>query len=81
MRISYIDFLKAIVIYLVVLGHIIQNYASNLWTIYDLILSFHMPLFALLSGLFFSCSQKASAFMLSKIKGLVLPFVGEDFTS
>lgn len=81
MRISYIDFLKAIAIYLVVLGHIIQNYASNLWTIYDLILSFHMPLFALLSGLFFSCRKKASAFMLSKIKGLVLPLFTWAFLS
>lgn len=49
-RISYIDQLKGIAIFLVVLGHVIEHNAGRdnfLWT---LIYSFHMPLFMFVSG-------------------------------
>lgn len=47
-----IDILKCIAIYLVVLGHSIQNCDVNFMrnTLFEFIYSFHMPLFAFISG-------------------------------
>lgn len=59
-RIVFLDVLKAIAIFLVVWGHSMQNFTTDkLYWEYDaciqVIYSFHMPLFMMISG-FFSAS-------------------------
>ena len=61
-RIDWIDFLKAFAIFLVVWGHIIQSNFPNLNTTNGFILAFHMPLFAILSGLFFNADSGGGKF-------------------
>lgn len=65
-RIFYIDAMKAVLMFLVVWGHVIQYTNVNEGLDNDIaafIYSFHMPLFMMLSGMFFykqlkySCSQ------------------------
>lgn len=55
-RIQYIDALKVLAIFVVVWGHLIYHFGKcplNEW-IHQFIYSFHMPLFAFLSGYFLS---------------------------
>lgn len=51
-RLLYIDRLKGFTIYLVVIGHLIQHNVSNSCSngLFNIIYSFHMPLFFFLSG-------------------------------
>lgn len=57
-RITYIDWLKAFAIFLVLLGHSIQNLsaAGMMDGLHGFIYSFHMPLFMMLSGFFLTKS-------------------------
>lgn len=83
----YLDLMKGISIFLVLLGHSIQ-YGSKISyvgsrlffdnPVFKLIYSFHMPLFALLSGyLFFYTIKKRTLkeLVLNRVKTLVLPIV------
>ncbi len=59
-RIAFIDNIKALLIFLVVFGHIIEK-SGNIDgknTIYTFIYAFHMPLFIFVSGLFHKSSPK-----------------------
>lgn len=74
-RLVYIDNLKAFAIVLVVLGHAIQfinwgGYKTDV--IFNLIYSFHMPLFMALSGCFFSSSLKLSFAEILKKKTITI---------
>ena len=58
-REKWVDAVKGLAIYLVILGHAIQyatsqdyNYAGN--SIFQIIYSFHMPLFMMMSGYLFA---------------------------
>lgn len=57
-RIEYIDYIKGICIFIVVWGHSIQNMGdgNDFWEnpIHEFICSFHMPIFMMVSGFFFS---------------------------
>lgn len=55
-RLNYIDQLKGFAILLVVAGHVLEFclYKNNFSFLHDMIYSFHMPLFAFLSGLVFT---------------------------
>lgn len=67
-RVAYIDFAKFIGLCLVIYGHVPPT--DNIGHV--IIYSFHMPLFFLLSGVFFDISR----FSLSKnIKSLLIPYV------
>lgn len=71
-RISYIDQLKGIAIFLVVLGHLIGHNAGSgngLWTF---IYSFHMPLFMFISGYLASVTSTEEALSWSKIGRTIL---------
>lgn len=77
-RLEWIDVLKCIVMYLVVVGHAIpvdQN--TNLgWYIY----SFHMPLFFIISGMTFylQCSKKSftlHSLAINKTKSILWPYI------
>ncbi len=77
-RIEYLDFIKFIAIYFVVWGHVTQYgikdaVDSGLWhPASEFIVSFHMPLFMLLSGIFAGSSLKLSLGGLLKKKSLQL---------
>lgn len=76
-RIIWIDFVKAIAIVLVVLGHSIQysdvNFDEN--HLFRFIYSFHMPLFMFLSGYLAGMPNNIQFnFVLKRFRGLVIPF-------
>lgn len=84
-RDSYWDFLKGVAIFLVLLGHSIQYgggsqwYASGLYFdcfLFQLIYSFHMPLFIFISGFFFQKSvikYKPDELLKKKLYSLLIP--------
>lgn len=76
-RIVYIDNLKVFAIFLVVLGHICMNYGkNNEIAIYHYgILPYHMPLFAIISGLFFNAQINFKSFVSKKFIQIALPFL------
>ena len=59
-RYAYFDYLKYVLIFLVVLGHILEKYTNNplIKSIYLFIYSFHMPLFVLICGIFAKYNKK-----------------------
>lgn len=65
-RLNYIDWLKAIGIYLIVLGHCLPAYTLPRTIIY----SFHVPLFAFAGGLLSKPADSVKE-MLNKILGLL----------
>lgn len=81
-RDSRLDFAKAFLILLVILGHSFQvlelenSRYFDLW-IYKFIYSFHMPAFMMISGyLFFQSNTKAlKTVILTKIKSIGIPFL------
>lgn len=76
-RIVYIDFLKAFAIFLVIWGHIIGSWGYaciNVFT-HDFIYSFHMPLFAIISGYFFNSNAFWRDFFTKKTMQLFWPLV------
>lgn len=75
-RIAFADALKGFAIFCVLWGHALQylhgadyDYLGN--SMYEFIYSFHMPLFFMISGFFFSPSSKD--FLLKKVRQLVVP--------
>ena len=79
-RIDYIDRMKGMAIFLVVIGHVygmVFDQSANIT--YKWISSFHMPLFMFLSGLV-ACSGVVAPYwgfgkLGKKLKGLLLPLV------
>lgn len=86
-RIDYIDRMKGMAIFLVVMGHVYgMAFAQSDDVAYRVISSFHMPLFMFLSGLV-ACSGVVAPYwgigkLSKKLKGLLLPLVvfGMSFT-
>lgn len=81
-RLIWVDWLKGLCIFLVILGHIILRFSNNSVNIHSfigminsLLLSFHMPLFAMLSGFFFSSNMSFRIFVKKKTKQLLLPYI------
>lgn len=66
-RNRYIDTIKAIGIFLVILGH-----HETIFTQY--IYSFHMPLFFFLSGIFHKNYTSYKIFLEKKVKSLIIPY-------
>lgn len=78
-RNSTIDILKGIAIFLVVLGHLIQNQIPNYDNnyIFKFIYSFHMPIFMIIAG-FLACLSNNKSFkklVIEKFIYLVIPFL------
>ena len=72
-RYGFIDSAKGIGIILVVFAHVIAAHKVGLKT-EEVITSFHMPLFFVLSGLFFSRKGSFKQFFISKTNRLIVPF-------
>lgn len=81
-RIEYIDFIKGICIFIVVWGHTIQNMGDGdeFWLnpVHQFICSFHMPIFMLVSGFFFSNSigKPLTSNIIRRFKQLIIPCFG-----
>ena len=76
-RISYFDNARAILIYLVIVGHILSKFIHDshlLGTIYIFIYTFHMPAFTLISG-FFAKKIYESGYLLKITKKLLFPYI------
>ncbi len=83
-RIYYYDNAKALLIFLVVLGHILQ-YANRDYSILPFsliqcfIYSFHMPAFFMISGMLFNLEKWKKkhfrSFIISRLKLLMLPYL------
>ena len=65
-RLEYIDIIKGIGIFLVVLGHVTINQ-----TVYHFIYAFHMPLFFIIAGMFLHDKPQ---FIRKQAKSLLLPY-------
>lgn len=81
-RLESLDFIKGLAIYLVIFGHVLQEFhhfpAMSFFAnpIYEAIYTFHMPLFAAISGYLFGLSSdKYSVWQIvkSRIHSLLLP--------
>lgn len=81
MRIAYLDFVKLLTIYLVILGHVIAMVGNGNAVgdrLYAFIYSFHVPLFILMSGYFISNQSMSRPFpdlIISKSRQLLLPAI------
>ena len=79
-RMEYIDFTKLFAIYCVLWGHSLQYMSANDFinnNVASFIYSFHMPLFMVLSGYFFSSSLKLNfvSLIIKKVRQLIVPFL------
>lgn len=71
-RIEFIDLAKGFCIFLVVAGHLMDNERTNAFLFMG---SFRMPLYFVLSGLFFSFYGSFKEFAVRKTNKLIIPFV------
>lgn len=76
-RLDWIDALKSILIIIVIWGHLIQYYSgeTEFWenSIWEIIYSFHMPLFIFISGYFFKNKPNLIESLKTKAIQLLLP--------
>lgn len=75
-RLDWLDFLKGVGIFLVVLGHIYLKCIGCRTSVFDLIVAFHMPFFFMLSGILAwkSIEKNILKSVLKKAKSLLIPF-------
>ena len=81
-RIEWIDDLKGLGIFLIVLGHVVATVrimssgmvANALGMVFDYIYSFHVPFFFLLAGLTFSTRKSFLAVARDKFQRLLIPY-------
>lgn len=76
-RVAFIDTSKGIGILMVVYQHVLFALIPNALIVhrsYEVITSFHMPLFFILSGYFWSNKSDLKSFVSKKIKTLLIPF-------
>jgi len=73
----YFDNAKFILIFLVVFGHFIQSFINdnqNIYTLYKVIYTFHMPAFILISG-FFAKGIAEKGYIRKYAKKLIIPYL------
>ena len=70
-RIDWIDYAKALGVFLVIMGHTYKGYSFIGW-----IYSFHMPLFFFLSGITLKIEQiSCKEFFKKRVKALLIPYI------
>lgn len=77
-RIEWIDFSKAICIYLVVLGHALSYNVPKECFLRNFIYLFHLPVFFFVSGYLFRIKEEGKRFLpflLSCFKSLIIPYL------
>lgn len=77
-RIVYIDCLRAFAIFLVTLGHVIEQLGYKDDPLYAFIYSFHMPLFMAISGYVCAYSTASKAVDIHPFKRFI-GFIGQKF--
>lgn len=90
-RITYLDSAKAILILLVIFGHIykitdisfldVQSKYKEYFLIRDWVYSFHMPAFFILSGITLKTDKPFSLYVVQKIKRLLIPYFIAEIVS
>lgn len=74
-RVIWIDIAKVIGIYLVILGHVVNNAKPIESDIFTLIYSFHMPFFFFISGYLFRIKESQyGQFVWNKTKSIIVPY-------
>ena len=68
-RIGYLDIARGISIILMVIGHVVQGWKRKI------IFSFHMPLFIIISGMFFRPNKKFKEELVGLLTKLILPYI------
>lgn len=69
MRLRYLDIAKGIGIICVIIGHTVEHGSF----LFNVIFSFHMPLFFIVSGILFRKNEK-SQFVKKKFRSLIVPY-------
>ncbi len=70
-RIDWIDYAKALGVFLVIMGHTYKGYTFIAW-----IYSFHMPLFFFLSGITLRIEETScKEFLRKRVKSLLIPYI------
>lgn len=69
-RILWIDTLKALGIFFIILGHIGEGAGK----LYSFVYLFHVPLFFFLSGIFHKNSESIFLFIIKKFRTLIIPY-------
>lgn len=73
-RLQWLDFMKGIAIFFVVLGHVYQFCIKNTGSVFNWIYTFHMPFFFMLSGILV-CKTKITKNVIKKRAfSLLIPF-------
>lgn len=77
-RIEELDYVKGLAIFLVIMGHAVDNLATPMWRL--VIYSFHMPVFFLVSGMVMKPAEvrergSVGAFLVKNFKALLVPYV------
>ena len=83
-RIEWLDILRALAMYLVVIGHATDNNSPDYYKFY--IYSFHMPLFFMISGASFYLQMKSKTWGFvtvakNKARGLLWPYLTLNFVA
>lgn len=73
-RIRWIDNARAVAMFLVFFGHLGDSWFPALKPIHDAIYTFHMPLFFVLSGLFFKPAIEFVSLLAKRAKTLLIPY-------
>ena len=69
-RIKYIDIARGIAIILMIAGHVCTHGWKR-----SIIFSFHMPLFIIISGMFFSENENFKELIIKMLKKLIIPYI------
>lgn len=73
-RIRWIDNARAVAMFLVFFGHLGDSWFPALKPIHDAIYTFHMPLFFVLSGLFFKPAIEFVSLLAKRARTLLIPY-------
>ena len=73
-RIQWIDIARAMAMFLVFFGHLGDSWFPALKPIFQAIYTFHMPLFFVLSGLFFKPAIEFLSLLKKRTRTLLIPY-------
>jgi len=76
-RLEWLDYMKGVAIFLVILGHVYQTCLQDVGTVFSFIYTFHMPFFFMLSGVLAwrLVNRKILLSLQKKVRTLLLPFI------
>ena len=72
-RLSFIDITRAFAILLIVFGHVIVHNFNTYW-LFNIIYSFHVVLFFIISGYLYNREKSDKEFIIKKFLTLIIPY-------